>query len=157
MYTPICTRGKTGNWQTNLTGSESRIRRNRCKIRKFNITLTSQRHKKSRERPIFRRSRDSAHHSNSSADNLNQLFFFHCEQSYYPHSSKNVVLFMSFQIFRAKIEPGKDIYPRFLQLLLYRYNIWLRLSKFNITFQHSHSFSHFSLNLSDICLLVNIK
>lgn len=96
-------------------------------------------------------------YSNSSADNLNQLFFFHCEQSYYPHSSKNVVLFMSFQIFRAKIEPGKDIYPRFLQLLLYRYNIWLRLSKFNITFQHSHSFSHFSLNLSDICLLVNIK
>ena len=98
-----------------------------------------------------------SYYSNSSADNLNQLFFFHCEQSYYPHSSKNVVLFMSFQIFRAKIEPGKDIYTRFLQLLLYRYNIWLRLSKFNITFQHSHSFSHFSLNLSDICLLVNIK
>ena len=54
MYTPICTRKKTGNWQTNLTGSESRIQRNRCKIRKFNITLTSQRHKESRERPIFR-------------------------------------------------------------------------------------------------------
>ena len=104
---------------------------------------------------VYAASRLSVYYSNSSADNLNQLFFFHCEQSYYPHSSKHVVLFISVQIFRTKIEPGTDIYLRFLHLLLYRYNIWLRLSKFNIMFQHPHNFSHFSLNLSGICLLVN--
>ena len=35
-----------------------------------------------------------------------------------------------------------------LQLLQYRYNIWLRWSKFNAAFQHPHNFSRFSLNLS---------
>ena len=107
MYTPICTRKKTGNWQTNLTGSESRIQRNRCKIRKFNITLTSQRHKESRERPIFRHSRDSAHHSNSSADELIWLLFSDFLRIYYSYSSKNTHIFVPVQNFRVKIEPDR--------------------------------------------------
>ena len=52
--------------------------------------------------------------------------------------------FVPIHIFRA----NQNHLSTLFQLLQYHHNIWLRWSKFNTTFQHSHNFSCFSLNLS---------
>lgn len=61
------------------------------------------------EMPILLAFPGAVYHSNSSADNVNWLFFSAFLRLYYPYSSKNALVFVPVQIFRAKIEPVKII------------------------------------------------